>query len=255
MRLVADLRRLSAAHPRFGYRRIDALLRNEGWRVNVKRIERLWRREGLQVPQTRRKRRRLGHSANSCTRRRPEYPGHVWSYDFLHERTADGRRLKILVVVDEYTRRALAIHVARRLKSRDVIHVLEGLIASHGAPGHIRSDNGPEFIAEAVRRWLESQGIETLFIEPASPWENAYVESLNGRLRDELLDGEVLTSLAEAAWLIERWRREYNEARPHGSLGYLTPAAFAASWAASNSASLRSNRPRTRLNPQPLLLT
>jgi len=254
-RLSAELRRMARANPRFGYRRIHALLRQEGWKVNGKRIARLWRLEGLQVPQNQRKRRRLGSSANGCVRRRPERKDHVWAYDFVHERTVDGRRLKILAVVDEFTREALAIHVARRITAKDVVGVLESLMAERGVPGFIRSDNGPEFIARAVREHLEDLGVGTLFIEPGSPWENAYIESFNGRLRDELLDGELLTSLAEARWLIEAWRCEYNQRRPHSSLGYLTPAAFAGSCATSNSASLRSRPRRTTRSPDSALLT
>lgn len=253
-RLRAELRSLARAHPRFGYRRIHALLRQEGWKVNGKRVARLWRLEGLQVPQNQRKRRRLGCSANGCVRLRPERRDHVWAYDFVHERTVDGQRVKILTVVDEFTREALAILVARRITAQDVVGVLESLMAERGVPGFIRSDNGPEFIARAVRERLEELGVGTLFIEPGSPWENAYIESFNGRLRDELLDGELLMSLAEAQWLIETWRREYNERRPHSSLGYKTPAAFAGSCATSNSASLRSRPRRTTrsLHPAPL---
>jgi transposase InsO family protein len=253
-RLRADLRRLASAQPRFGYRRIHVLLGREGWKVNVKRIERLWRLEGLQVPQNQRKRRRMGSSANGCVRRRPERKDHVWAYDFVHERTVDGRRLKILTVVDEFTREALAIHVARSITAQDVVAVLQGLMAERGVPEHIRSDNGPEFIAQAVRAWLEEVGVSTLFIEPGSPWENAYIESFNGRLRDELLEGELLTSLAEARWLTEAWRREYNAHRPHSSLGYKTPAAFAGSCATANSASLRSRPRRTTRSLDPALL-
>ena len=227
-KLVNEMRRLAARHPRFGSPRILQLLIAEGWRVNHKRVERLWRREGLKVPQRQRKRRRLGHSANSCSRRRAERMNEVWTYDFVLDRTEDGKRLKMLTIVDEYTRECLAILVARHITAVDVVETLRRLIAERGAPAHVRSDNGPEFIALAVRAWLERAHVGTLFIAPGSPWENAYIESFNGKLQDELLKGELFTSLIEAQYLIERWRRLYNQERPHSSLGYLTPARFAA---------------------------
>jgi putative transposase len=218
----------AAKHSRFGYRRVAALLRADGWDVNNKRVHRLWRREGLKVPQRQRKRRRLGHSANSCTRRRAERMNQVWTYDFVHERTEDGKRLKILTIVDEYTRESLDLVVARSITAQAVIAALARLVALRGAPESIRSDNGPEFIAAAVRTWLARVHVGTLFVAPGSPWENAYIETFNGKLQDELLQGELFTSLTEARWLIERWRREYNEERPHSSLEYQTPARFAA---------------------------
>jgi transposase InsO family protein len=250
-RLVSDVRRLAGLQPRYGQRRIHALLRREGWRVNKKRVGRVWREERLQVPVRKRKRRRLGHSANSCQRRPATTRNEVWSYDFVFDRTDDGRRLKFLTVVDEFTREALAVHVARHMTAQDVIDVLTGLMAERGAPKHIRSDNGPEFIAKAIVKWLGELEVGTLFIAPGSPWENAYGESFNGRLEDELLGSEIFATLAEARWLAETWRREYNTARPHSSLGYKTPAEFAASCVASNSAPLRSKRRRT-LQPQRL---
>ncbi len=231
IRLLTDMRELAAKHPRYGYRRIHKLLCRQGWRVNHKRVQRLWRREGMRVPRRRRKRARIGHSGNSCTRRRAEAKDHDWSYDFLFERTEDGRRLKILVAVDEYTRECLCMHVARSISARDVVGLLASVMIERGVPGHIRSDNGPEFVATAVRDWLPSIDTKTLFIGPGAPWENAYVESFNGRLRDELLNGELFTSLAEARYLVERWRVEYNTDRPHSSLNDLTPLEFAASCA------------------------
>lgn len=237
--LLADLKRLAAKHPRFGSPRIGDLLRREGWDVNHKRVERLWRRERLQVPQRQRKRRRLGLSANSCTRRRAESANHVWTYDFVMDRTEDCRRMKLLTVVDEYTRECLAIEVARSLTAHDVTRVLERLFAERGAPAHVRSDNEPEFIAAAVRRWLTAAGSSTLFIAPGSPWENAYVEGFNGKLQDELRKGELITSLAEARLLIDAWRHAYNRERPHSSLNYMTPAEFAAAVGPSGSATLR----------------
>ena len=193
----------------------------------------------MRVPRKRRKRWRLGCSENSCTRRQAEGPNHVWSYDFVFDRIEDGRQLKILVIVDEYTRESLCLHVARSIKATDVIAELARLVLARGAPAHIRSDNGPEFIAAEIRAWIEMVGSDTLFIEPGAPWENAYVESFNGRLRDELLSGELFTTFAEARFLVEQYRVEYNTKRPHSSLDYMTPAEFAASCAPSDSASLR----------------
>jgi len=232
--LVKEMKALAAKQPRFGYRRIAALLRAQGWDVNDKRVHRLWRREGLKVPVRQRKRRRLGHSANSCTRRRAERMNQVWTYDFVHDRTEDGKLLKILTIVDEYTRECLDLVVARSITAQAVIAALARLVTLRGAPEAIRSDNGPEFIAAAVRAWLQSMHVSTLFIAPGSPWENAYIETFNGKLQDELLQGELFTSMVEASWLIERWRREYNEERPHSSLGYQTPARFAASCAVAS---------------------
>ena len=222
------IRQLAREHPRYGYRRITALLRREGWSVNRKRVHRLWRREGLRVPQVQRKRRRLGHSENSCARRRAERPNHVWSYDFIHDQTADGRGLKMLPIVDEYTRECLTIEVERHLTAKDVVSTLEYLFEVRGEPEQIRSDNGPEFIAEAVKAWLARRGAGPLYIEPGSPWENAYSETFNSRLRDEILDREVFETLKEAKVLLEDHRLEYNHRRPHSSLGYRTPAEFAA---------------------------
>lgn len=223
-RLVARLIELATTYGRYGYRRITGLLRGEGWHVNHKRVERLWRREGLKVPQKQPKRGRLWLADGSCIRRRPEYRHHVWAYDFMADRTHDGRQLKILTIVEEYSRECLAIVVARSLRSIDVLETLAELFVTHGVPAHIRSDNGPEFTAELIRLWLEALQVQTLFIEPGSPWENGYVESFNGKLRDELLDREIFYTLTEAKILIERWRRQYNTVRPHSALGYHPPA-------------------------------
>jgi putative transposase len=225
--LAGRMRELAGKHPRFGYRRVAALLRAEGWRVNDKRARRLWRQEGFKIPRKGRKKRRLGHTANSCTRRRAVKPNEVWSYDFLFDQTADGRPLKILPIVDEFTRECLAMLVGRSLSAVDVIGALAKAGRQRGMPEHLRSDNGPEFIAQEVRKWLAQEGTQTLYIEPGSPWENAYSESFNSRLRDELLNGELFSSLKEAAVLLEPHRRAYNEERPHSSLGYVTPAVFA----------------------------
>lgn len=222
--LVAEMRRLAVRWPRYGYRRITALLRRDGWRVNVKRVHRLWKQEGLQIRRKARKKRRLGHGANACDRRRPRYKNHVWGYDFVSERTERGGQVKLLTVVDEFTRECLTIEVGRTFTGRDVIATLEELFAIRGRPKYLRSDNGPEFAAKAVRKWLRRLGVGTLFIEPGSPWENGYVESFNGKLRDELLDREVFGTLLEAKVLIGRWRKAYNTVRPHSSLGYRPPA-------------------------------
>jgi putative transposase len=221
-------------YPRYGYRRIWALLRREGWRVNRKRIHRLWRQEGLKVPRKQRKRRYLGQSANGCARRRAEHKDHVWAWDFVHDRTRDGRPLKWLTVVDEYTRESLALEVGRRMRADDVIDVLAELFQLRGVPAHIRSDNGPEFIAAAIRRWLEYAGVEALYIEPGSPWENGYAESFNSRFRDELLDREEFENLPDARAYGTQYRLEYNHRRPHSALGYQTPAEFAAGCAAAS---------------------
>ena len=222
-RLRAQIIELATKYGRYGYRRITAMLNRDNWMVNHKRVERIWRREGLKVPQKQPKRKRLWLNDGSCIRLRPEYKDHVWSYDFVMARTANRKAFRILVIIDEYTRECLAMRVARRITSGDVLEVLYELFLLRGVPEHIRSDNGPEFTAKAVRRWLNRVGVKTLFIEPGSPWENGYVESFNSKLRDELLNGEIFTTLTEAKVLIEQWRQEYNHIRPHSSLGYRPP--------------------------------
>ncbi|MGR4893636.1 IS3 family transposase [Sphingopyxis sp. LARHCG72] len=222
--LTEDIIALARQYGRYGYRRVTALLRDAGWHVNRKRVERIWRREGLKVPQRQPKRGRLWLNDGSCIRLRPEYPGHVWSYDFVEGRTHDGRKYRILSIIDEASRECMALPVARKLKSDDVLAALAELFVTRGPPAHIRSDNGPEFIATAVQEWLAKIGVKTLYITPGSPWENGYCESFNGSLRDELLNGEIFYSLAEARILIEAWRRHYNTIRPHSSLGYRPPA-------------------------------
>ncbi len=225
--LVKRMRELAVANPRYGYRRIAALLRAEGRRVNVKRVLRLWRAEGLKVPRRQRKRRRLGSSEGGTQRRRAGRRNEVWSYDFVFDQTADGRPLKVLPVVDEYTRECLAMVVGRSLTAADVVRTLARLVAERGGPAYLRSDNGPEFIAAAVKGWLAKMGVATLYIEPGSPWENAYSESFNSRLRDELLNRELFGSLREAEVILAEHRRAYNHDRPHSSLGYVGPAVFA----------------------------
>ena len=223
-RLVARITELATQYGRYGYRRITAMLKEEGWQLNHKRVERIWKREGLKVPQKQPKRGRLWLNDGSCVRLRPEHKDHVWSYDFVLARTSDGRAFRILAVLDEYTRECLAMLVDRRITSQDVIDQLYQLFLLRGVPEYIRSDNGPEFTGKAIRKWLNSLGVKTLFIEPGSPWENGYIESFNGKLRDELLNMEVFTTLTEARILIERWRKEYNQVRPHSALGYRPPA-------------------------------
>ena len=208
---------------------ITAMLRNEGWLVNHKRVERIWRQEGLKVPSNQPKRARLWLNDGSCVRFRAERKDHVWSYDFVQDRTAEGRPFRILTLIDEYTRECLSLTVARKLNSQNVLDELSTLFLTRGIPEHIRSDNGPEFTAKAVREWLELVGVKTLFIEPGSPWENGYVESFNGKLRNELLNGEIFTTLFEAKVLIEEWRKVYNHVRPHSALGYRPPAPKATS--------------------------
>jgi len=229
--LLAEMRRIAGRRPRFGSPRIHAELLRRGWRVNHKRVERLWREGGMQVPKKQCKRRRsspCGGSENSCVRKRPLRPNHVWSYDFVEDRTERGRKLRMLVVLDEFTRESLAIEVAWSFTAERVVQALQYLFAVRGAPEHLRSDNGPEFVAHAVTRWLDRAGVQTLFIAKGSPWENGYVESFNSRFRDELLDRELFLGLADARWVVDRWRLDYNHRRPHSSLGYDTPAAFAA---------------------------
>jgi len=224
-RLTADIIELARQYGRYGYRKIAELLRRQaGWVVNDKRVERIWRREGLKVPSKQPKRGRLWLNDGSCIRLRAEHPNHVWSYDFVEDRTHEGRKYRMLTVVDEFTRESLRIRVARRLNSVDVIDVLSDLFILRGVPGHIRSDNGPEFVAKAVQAWIAAVGASTAYIAPGSPWENGYIESFNARLRDELLNGEIFYSLKEARIVIESWRRHYNAIRPHGSLRYRAPA-------------------------------
>lgn len=233
--LTGAIIRLATQYGRYGYRRIAAMLRSEGWAVNLKRVERIWRREGLKVPHKQPKKSRLWLNDGSCIRLRPEHPNHVWSYDFVEDRTHNGRKFRMLNIIDEFTRECLSIRIARKLNSTDVIDVLSDLFILRGVPGHIRSDNGPEFAARAVRDWIVAVGAKTAFIEPGSPWENGYCESFNSKLRDELLNGEIFYSLAEARTVIKSWRRHYNTKRPHSSLGYRPPAPEAVQWPASQS--------------------
>ena len=215
---------LANEYGRYGYRRITVELNKAGWVVGKDRVQRIWRREGLRVPQKQKPRGRLWFNDGSCVRLRPEQANHVWSYDFVKAMTHDGRSLRLLVLIDEYTRECLAIRVARRLRSHEVIETLADVMLWRGIPEHIRSDNGPEFVARDLRKWLGNLGTGTLYIEPGSPWENGYCESFNGKLRDECLNGEIFYSLREAQIVIEKWRVHYNTRRPHSALGYRPPA-------------------------------
>lgn len=231
--LTEQIKLLANKHKRYGYRMITAKLRQTGWIVNHKRIQRLWQKEGLQVHYRSRYKKAKGTSANSCAVKKAEYINHIWTYDFMSDQTEDGRPLKLLTVLDEFTRESPAIEVGRSIRAKDVISVLDYLFMLRGSPRFIRSDNGPEFIAKAIRRWLNKNHVETLYIEPGSPWENGYIESFNGKLRDDILDRELFYSVKEAKVIVENWRLEYNNNRPHSSLGYRTPAEFAAGCIAS----------------------
>jgi transposase InsO family protein len=222
--LTKRITELACEYGRYGYRRITAMLKEEGWKVNHKRVERIWREEGLKVPKRQPKRRRLWFNDGSCVRLRPEYRNHVWSYDFLAERTSDGKAIRMLNIIDEYTKECLAIKVRRKMTASDVIDTLADLFMQRGSPKFIRSDNGPEFVAELLRQWLKDLGVQTAYIEPGSPWENGYIESFNGKFRDELLNGEVFDTITEAQVIAEQWRTYYNTIRPHSSLKYRPPA-------------------------------
>jgi putative transposase len=223
-RLRERIIKLACDYGRYGYRRITILLRSEGWHVNHKRVARIWRQESLKVPKRQPKRRRLWFNDGSCARLRPMSRNHVWSYDFVAERTTDGRSIRMLNIIDEYTRECLAIRVGRKITANEVIDTLADLFITRGLPQFIRSDNGPEFVADILRQWLKDLGVQTAFIEPGSPWENGYIESFNGKLRDELLNGEIFDTIIEAKVITEQWRNHYNKIRPHSALGYRPPA-------------------------------
>ena len=252
--LVSAMKRLAGRHPRYGYRFITAKLRQDGWQVNHKRVQRLWRKEGLQVPYRRKIKKCRGSSRNACFVKKAEFVNHVWTYDFIEDATEDGRKLKFLTVLDEWTRESPAIEVGRSITSKGVIAVLEYLFTVRGVPGFIRSDNGPEFMAQAIKRRLEDRAVGTLYIEPGSPWENGYIESFHGRLRDELLNRELFYSVKEAKVLAENWRLDYNHHRPHSSLDYKTPAQFAASCIPSVSAAPRPQEYTRDIVDNPLIV-
>ena len=222
--LTQAIMALAMQYGRYGYRRITTLLNDAGWQVGTDRVQRIWRREGLKVPRKQRPRGRLWLNDGSCIRLRPERRNHVWSYDFVEAQTHDGRKVRLMTLIDEFTRECLAIRVARRINGLGVLETMADVMVVRGVPAHIRSDNGPEMTAKIVRHWLTSVGSKTLYIEPGSPWENGYCESFNGKLRDELLNGEIFYSLKEAQVIIEQWRHHYNTVRPHSSLGYRPPA-------------------------------
>jgi len=236
--LVKRMHELVRRHPRRGYRMIWGMLRLEGWRVNKKRIHRLWKQERLTVPRKQRKRRRLGSSENGIERRRAEHRDHVWCVDFIHDRDERGRSLKWLSVVDEFTRECLALEVERSIPAAGVVEALTDLFMIRGVPRHVRSDNGPEFIADEIRRLASLTGVENLYIEPGAPWENGYAESFHSRLRDELLNAELFVDVRDARALAAAWKNEYNHRRPHSSLGYVPPAMFAARCEAGRAATL-----------------
>ena len=238
--IIKDLLDLHVKHPRYGYRRITIKLREKDWFINFKRVYRLWRQEGLNVPRRQRQKRRGdGSSANACHRKRPEHYNHVWSYDFVTERLENGQKVKLLVVIDEFTRECLALDADRQFTGYDVVEVLRYLFAVRGCPDYIRSDNGPEFVSRAVQQWLNASGVDTLYIAPGSPWENGYVESFNSKLRDELLNRDLFLHIVELRYVVDRWRMDYNHYRPHSSLNYMAPAAFAAKCLEQGSATLR----------------
>lgn len=214
---------LASKYGRYGYRRRTALLRSEGWFVNHKRVQRIWREEGLKVPQRQPKRGRLFLNDGSTIRHRPLYKNHVWSYDFVMDQTHDGRKFRMLNIIDEFSRECLAIKVKRKINSHDVLEILADLFLVHGTPAFIRSVNGLELIAIELRKWISGVGVKTLYIELGSPWENGFCESFNGKLRDELLNGEIFYTLNEAKVILENLRRDYNQIRPHSSLGYKPP--------------------------------
>jgi putative transposase len=238
--------------PRYGYRRITIELRNGKWYVNFKKVYRIWRDYDLKCYKPKRgKKRHCGCSENACNVKRAEYKNHVWSYDFVSERLENGRKAKLLNIIDEYTRECLTIDIGTRIKAQDVIDILRYLFLVRGEPCFIRSDNGPEFTAKKVKKWLKDMDVKTLFIEPGSPWENGYIESFNAHLRDELLDREIFFSMTELRYVVDRWRMDYNHYRPHSSLGYMTPAAYAATCIGPDSATLR--QPQCRVDEHGIL--
>lgn len=242
--LLERMKALVGENPRRGCRYITAVLRQEGWGVNYKRVHRLWKQEGYKVPRKARKKRAVGDASNACDKRAATGPNDVWTWDFIHDRLVDGRALKCLIIIDEYTRECLEFGMARSIQGGDVLDVLSRLVGERGAPNYIRSDNGSEFIAEQVRKWLDELGVETMYIEPGAPWQNGYAEAFNSRLRDEFLEMNYFTTLKEAQQLARRWKEHYNNKRLHSSLNYLAPAEFARRCGAPGSVSLRSTPPR-----------
>ena len=251
-RIRRRLHELAKKHPGSGYRRMTKLLQREGLRINKKRVQRLWREEGLRNPLRKRRKRAQGHSGNSCAVRRAEHKNHVWCWDFTMDETADGRRLKWFSVGDEFTRECLALEVERRMTARDVVAILTWLEKWHGTPAAVRSDNGPEFIARAVQRWLAARKVGPMYIAPGSPWENGYSESFNSRMKAEFVDREMFGSLAEAKMLAGEYRRYWNHERLHSGIGYRTPAEFAAQIESGSAQPLRPTQ--SGQNSQPALI-
>lgn len=240
MLLVAAMHELVKDNPRRGCRHIATCLRREGWRVNYKRVHRLWKQEGFKVPRKRHKKRAVGDSSNACDKRAATCRNDVWTWDFIHDRTVDGRQLKFLVILDEFTRECLCLDVGRSFTADAVLSVLADLMPGHGVPAHIRSDNGSEFIAQEMQKWLEKADVKTLYIAPGAPWQNGYAESFNSRLRDEFLEMNYFHTLSKAQQLAATWKDHYNQKRPHTSLGNRTPREFAEHCMGARSASLRS---------------
>jgi putative transposase len=256
-RLIRDMYELVRRFPRYGYRRIWDELCKLGWRVNIKRIFRLWRKESFKVARKQRKKRRLGTSENSVIRHRAEHKDHVWTWDFKHSRDERGRPLKWLSIIDEYTRESLLLEVERSIRAEDVLDHLRDLFLIRAVPGHIRSDNGPEFIAQAIRDFLAAADVGTLYIKPGAPWENGYAESFHSRLADELIEAELFVDLVDAQEMAAWWKNFYNHRRSHSSLGYQTPAAFAATLAVPpvGAAPLPPEQPASVSYPEHLTLT
>ncbi len=248
--LLEDMSRLVQENPRSGCRVITAYLRAQGWRVNYKRVHRLWKREGFKVPRKARKKRAIGDSSNACDKRRATAINDVWTWDFIHDRLTDGRALKCFVMVDEFTRECLALDMRRSFTADNVLDVLTKLMGERGAPKHIRSDNGSEFIAKEIAKWLDTFDVESLYIAPGAPWQNGYIESFNSRFRDEFLEMNYFSTVNEARQLAETWKEKYNTKRPHSSLNYLPPKTFAERCRVPGSTSLRS-APPAPLQPTP----
>jgi len=225
--LTSRIINLAAQYGLYGTPRITAILRREGWKVNHKRVERIWREQGFKVAKKQKKKRRLWLNDGSTIRLRPEYRNHVWSYDIMEDKTYNGKKFRILNIIDEYTRECHLSFASRRITSREVVEFLSDLFCRKGLPEYIRSDNGSEFTAKRVRKFISNLGTYSAFIEPGSPWENGYIESFNGKMRDELLNCEIFDTMNEAKVLIENWRTYYNTVRPHSSLDYMPPAAEA----------------------------
>ena len=248
--LLKAMTRLVTENPRSGCRAITARLRMEGWRVNYKRVHRLWKREGFKVPRKARKKRAIGDSSNACDRRIATARNDVWTWDFIHDRLTDGRAIKCLTMIDEYTRECLSLDMRRSYRGRDVVDTLSRLMGERGIPKHIRSDNGSEFIAREVKKWLETFAVEAMYIEPGAPWQNGYIESFNSRVRDEFLEMNYFTTMTEARSLAAIWKERYNTKRPHSSLNYLPPQTFAERCWGAGSASLRSAPPAPQQRTQ-----